>query len=108
MGVKEIAEDFIKHHKFSTPAQLSLVAIIKDNLKIVEEATEALETHHLLNDTPYGIIKAHGALIPHPSYKMKAEAQKVILSCFRQFDIKPEKKEKEKPKGLSSLMKKAS
>lgn len=97
---------FQEEHDLTSPAEIELIEIVKHNLQIIQDCKEHLKEHAKTSGLPYGIVKANGTEYQSPVLKIKLESEKMVLSCFRQFDIKGNKKKSENtPKGIEKLMK---
>ena len=105
MKTDQIIKEFKAAHSLSTPVEMMVLGTIQDQVEIIEACSIELKKHQKESKLAYGLTKANGHTFEHPSSKIKKDAQKIILSCLRQLNIKEEKvKDKEKPKGLMKMM----
>ena len=73
--------------------------IIRHNLQIIESAKVQARKDSKDQKVSYGFHKVNQYIVAHPGIKMIEAAEKAMMSCFRQMDIKPEalKEFKESP-----------
>jgi hypothetical protein len=80
--------------------------IIRHNLIIIKSSKEQVSKDSKKEKVGYGFHITNGYLCVHPGVKMIEAAEKAIMSCFRQLDIKPEASKKEELTPLMKLQKK--
>ena len=73
---------------------------------MIESAKIQIKNDSKANNVGYGFLFYRKLIIAHPGIKMIEASEKIILSCFRQLNIKPQIPKKEIMTPLMKLQQK--
>lgn len=106
MKIKEIIESFKDKDILPDSVFTQNLEIISHNLEIIEAAKNQIKKDSIEKNVAYGFHIVNTYIVAHPGVKMIEASEKMIMSCFRQLDIKPEASKKEVMTPLMQLQKK--
>jgi phage terminase small subunit len=105
MDIDKIIESFKDKDILPVSVFAQNLEIIRHNLEIIEASKSQIKKDSLEKNVAYGFHIVNTYIVAHPGVKIIEASEKLIMSCFRQFGVKPEISKKEIMTPLMKLQK---